>query len=180
MEKDSQNPVQHPAVDKTPDWVYYQDYTIREDLLGLSLSTLDFKVLPRYSVASLPEDRAFHELVRNPKLIKDDFVIPREQIPAFIHSLEEATGGKGTFRYLTVQTPHIRSNNWNLKFIRFYLNPKGDGNFVVCDKFSRAIRWKEIIPNIVQSELHLQDTSKLSEDDQRRILERDFGAEQQP
>lgn len=144
-------------------WVYHELIdSIPPDLLGITLSTMDFKVNGRFTVGELPEDRAFHELIRNPRLISDDFVIQTEQILPFIASLEETTGGKGTFRHLTVSTPYIRDTKWNLKFIRFYLNPKG-GGFIVCDKFSRAIRWKQILPNIIHKDLHWQDSTKLKE-----------------
>lgn len=157
------------------EWVYHELIdSIPPELLGLTLSTMDFKVHGRFVVGKLPEDRAFHELIRNPRLVKEDFIIGKEQVLEYISALERATGGKGTFRHLVVNTPHIRNTDWNLKFIRFYLNPYGRG-FIVCDRFSRAIRWKEIIPNIVQSELHYQDTSKMTENDQRRLLEGDSG-----
>lgn len=134
-------------------WVYYKELDpIPDNMLGLNLCTLDFKVKPRYTIGELPPDRAFLELVRNPDLIKDDFVITAEELPRFFASLEEATGGKGTFRFIYLNTPNIRQYKWNLKFLNIYLNPLGQG-FIVCDRFSRAIRWREIIPNIVKKEL---------------------------
>lgn len=133
--------------------------TIPENTLGINVCTMDFHIKLRHTLGELPADRAFHELIRNPKLIKDDFVIKREEILPFLHSLEEATGGKGTFRHLTVNSKAIRSDKWQLKFLNLYLSPLNNG-FVVCDRNSRAIRWKEIIPNIVQEELCWQNTKQ--------------------
>ena len=133
--------------------------TIPEETLGINVCTMDFHIKLRHTLGELPADRAFHELIRNPKLIKDDFVIKREEVLPFLHSLEEATGGKGTFRHLTVNSKVIRSDKWQLKFLNLYLSPLNNG-FVVCDRNSRAIRWKEIIPNIVQKELCWQNTKQ--------------------
>lgn len=136
-------------------WVYYKELDpIPDNLLGLNVCTLDFKVKPRYTLGQLPADRAFHELIRNPKLIKEDFIISREELPVFLSSLEEATGGKGTFRHLTVETPLINDEKgkWNLKYLNIYLSPLSNG-FIVCNKSSRAIRWREIIPHINYKDL---------------------------
>lgn len=141
-------------------WVYYKELDpIPDNLLGLNVCTLNFEVHPRYTLGQLPADRAFHELVRNPALIKEDFIISKEELPAFLSSLEEATGGKGTFRYLTVNTPLIRDKRWDLKFLNIYLNPHGKG-FIVCNKSSRAIRWREIIPNINHKDLGFYNSKK--------------------
>ena len=141
-------------------WVYYKELDpIPDNLLGLNVCTLDFKVRPRYTLGELPEDRAFHELIRTPSLIKDDFIIKKEEIIPFLSSLEEATGGKGTFRHLTVNTPLIRDNKWDLKFLNLYLSPLNDG-FIVCNRISRAIRWREIIPNINHKDLGFYNSKK--------------------
>lgn len=141
-------------------WVYYKELDpIPENLLGLNVCTLDFKVHPRYVLGELQEDRAFHELIRNPKLIKEDFIIKREEIPIFLSDLENATGGKGTFRHLTVNTPVIKDTKWDLKFLNLYLSPLNDG-FIVCNRVSRAIRWREIIPNINQKDLGFYNSKK--------------------
>ncbi len=133
--------------------------TIPEDTLGINVCTMDFSIKLRTTPGELPSDRAFHELIRNPKLIKDEFTIKREEILPFLSSLEEAAGGRGTFRHLTVDSPHIRDNKWNLKFLNLYLSPLNNG-FIVCDRNSRAIRWKEIIPNIIKKELYKQNTTE--------------------
>lgn len=161
MEKDNQTSVQHPAVNQeSQGWVYYKELDpIPDNLLGLNVCTLNFFVKPRTAIGTLPEDRAFYELIRNPQLIKDDFIIQKDQILPFLSSLEENTGGKGTFRHLTVNTPLIRDNKWDLKFLNLYLNPLDNG-FIVCNKVSRAIRWKEIIPNIVKDDLMWQNTKE--------------------
>lgn len=141
-------------------WVYYKELDpIPENLLGLNVCTLDFKVRPRYTLGELPADRPFHELIRNPKLIKEEFIIKKEELLPFLSSLEEATGGKGTFRHLTVTTPLIRDNKWDLKFLNLYLSPLNDG-FVVCNRVSRAIRWREIIPNINHKDLGFYNSKK--------------------
>ena len=141
-------------------WVYYKELDpIPDGLLGLNVCTLDFKVKPRFSIGELPEDRAFHELVRNPSLIKDDFIIKKEEILSFLSSLEEATGGKGTFRYLKANTLTIRDEKWDLKFLNLYLNPTGEG-FIVCNRKSRAIRYKDIIPNIDKKVLGWYNSKK--------------------
>lgn len=141
-------------------WVYYKELDpIPDSLLGLNVCTLNFKVKPRFSIGELPEDRAFHELVRNPKLIKDDFIIKKEEILPFLSSLEEATGGKGTFRYLHTDTPTIRDSKWDLKFLNLYLNPAGEG-FIVCNRESRAIRYRDIIPNICKELLGWYNSQK--------------------
>lgn len=141
-------------------WVYYKELDpIPDGLLGLNVCTLDFKVKPRFSIGELPKDRAFHELIRNPRLIKDDFIIKKEEILPFLSSLEEATGGKGTFRHLTVSTPLIRDNKWDLKFLNLYLSPLNDG-FIVCNRISTAIRWREIIPNINHKDLGFYNSKK--------------------
>ena len=162
MEENSQTSVRNSVVEsqESQGWVYYKELDpIPDDLLGLNVCTLNFFVKPRVTIGTLPEDRAFHELIRNPRLIKDDFIIQKDQLPLFLSSLEENTGGKGTFRHLTVNTPHIRDNKWNLKFLNIYISPLNNG-FIVCDKFSRAIRWKEIIPNIVKDDLVWQNSEK--------------------
>lgn len=141
-------------------WVYYKELDpIPDNLLGLNVCTLDFKVRPRYTLGELPADRAFHELIRNPKLIKEDFLIQREEIPDFLSSLEEATGGKGTFRHLTVTTPVINDKKWDLKFLNLYLSPLNNG-FIVCNRVSKAIRWREIIPNIHHKILGFYNSKK--------------------
>ena len=156
------------------DWVYYKELDpIPENLMGLNICTLDFKVKTRFTIGELPEDRAFHELIRNPKLIKDAFTIKPSEIVPFLSLLEEETGGKGTFRYLTVTTNTIRQAKWNLKFLNLYLNPIGDGTFIVCDRNSRALRWREIIPNINKKDLAWQNTKK--ENDKRGTHTEDSG-----
>jgi hypothetical protein len=158
MEESSKDIIQYPAVDK--DWVYYKELDpIPDNLLGLNVCTLDFKVKPRFSVGELPEDRAFHELLRNPSLIKDDFIIKKEEIIPFLSSLEEASGGKGTFRFLFANTPTIRDSKWDLKFLNLYLNPNGEG-YIVCNRKSRAIRYRDIIPNIDKSILGWYNSQK--------------------
>lgn len=133
---------------------------IPEDTLGINVCTLDFQIRLRNTIGELPSDRAFHELIRNPKLIKEDFIIKREEVLPFLHSLEEATGGKGTFRHLVVDSPYIRDGGrWLLKFLNLYLSPLNNG-FIVCNRISRAIRWREIIPNIRTEELHWQNTKQ--------------------
>ena len=161
MEENNQTPLRNSAVEQgNQGWVYYKELDpIPENLLGLSVCTLDFKVRPRYTLGELPEDRAFHELIRTPSLIKDGFIIKKEEIIPFLSSLEEATGGKGTFRYLTINTPLIRDNKWNLKFLNLYLSPLNDG-FIVCNRISRAIRWREIIPNINHKDLGFYNSKK--------------------
>lgn len=144
---------------------------IPEDTLGISLCTMDFGIKLRNVPGTLPEDRAFHELIRNPKLIKDDFVIKTEEILPFISSLEEATGGRGTFRHLVTKSSVLRNDRWNFKIIRFYLSPLNNG-FIVCDRYSRAVRWREIIPSIVKEELSFQDSTQ-TENDERGTQERD-------
>ena len=111
------------------------------------------------TLGELPEDRAFHELVRTPSLIKDDFIIKKEEIIPFLSSLEEASGGKGTFRFLHATTPTIKDRKWDLKFLNLYLNPIGEG-FIVCNRISRAIRYKDIIPNIDKSTLGWYNSKK--------------------
>lgn len=164
MEENNQTPLRNPALEQdSQGWVYYKELDpIPDNLLGLNICTLDFKVKPRFSIGELPADRAFHELIRNPKLIKDDFVITREELLPFINALEETTGGKGTFRHLTVRTPLIRDEKWDLKFLNLYLSPLNNG-FIVCNRVSRAIRWREVIPNIVKEDLYWQDTTKQNE-----------------
>ena len=110
MEENNQTPLQHSALEQgNQGWVYYKELDpIPDNLLGLNVCTLDFKVRPRYTLGELPEDRAFHELIRTPSLIKDDFIIKKEEILPFLSSLEEATGGKGTFRFLHATTPTIK------------------------------------------------------------------------
>ena len=161
MEENSETAVRNPALEQeSQGWVYYKELDpIPDNLLGLNVCTLDFKVKPRYTIGELPADRAFHELIRNPQLIKEDFIIKREEIPAFLLDLEEATGGKGTFRHLTVTTPLIRDKKWDLKFLNLYLNPFNNG-FIVCNRVSKAIRWKEIIPNINQKDLGFYNSKK--------------------
>lgn len=132
---------------------------IPEDTLGINVCTLDFTIKLRSTLGELPADRAFHELIRNPKLIKEDFIIKREEVLPFLHSLEEATGGRGTFRHLVVNSKTIRSERWELKILNLYLSPLNNG-FVVCDRNSRAIRWREIIPSIIKEELHWQNTKQ--------------------
>lgn len=132
---------------------------IPEDTLGINVCTMDFHIKLRNTLGELPADRAFYELIRNPKLIKNEFIIKREEILPFLHSLEEATGGKGTFRHLTVNSKVIRSDKWELKVLNLYISPLNNG-FIVCNRNSRAIKWKEIIPNIVQEELHWQNTKQ--------------------
>lgn len=141
-------------------WVYYKKLDpIPDNLLGLSVCTLDFKVKPRFNIGELPSDRAFFELIRNPKLIKDDFIISREEIPQFLSDLEEATGGKGTFRHLSVTTPLIKDRKWGLKFLHIYVSPLDNG-FIVCNRTSTAIRWREIIPNINHKDLGFYNSRK--------------------
>lgn len=161
MEENSQTPLQHSALEQgNQGWVYYKELDpIPENLLGLSVCTLDFKIWPRYAIGELPADRPFHELIRNPKLIKEEFIIKKEELHSFLSSLEEATGGKGTFRHLTVDTPLIRDNKWNLKFLNLYLSPLNNG-FIVCNRISRAIRWREIIPNINHKDLGFYNSKK--------------------
>lgn len=161
MEENSQTPLQHSALEQgNQGWVYYKELDpIPDNLLGLNVCTLDFKVYPRYTIGELPADRPFHELIRNPKLIKEEFIIKREELPQFLSSLEEATGGKGTFRHITVTTPLIRDNKWNLKFLNLYLSPLNDG-FIVCNRISRAIRWREIIPHINHKDLGFYNSKK--------------------
>ena len=161
MEENSQTPLQHSALEQgNKGWVYYKELDpIPENLLGLNVCTLDFKVRPRYTLGELPADRPFHELIRSPKLIKEEFIIKKEELLPFLSSLEEATGGKGTFRHLTVTTPLIRDNKWDLKFLNLYLSPLNDG-FIVCNRVSRAIRWREIIPNINHKDLGFYNSKK--------------------
>ena len=161
MEENSETAVRNPALEQeSQGWVYYKELDpIPDNLLGLNVCTLDFKVKPRYTIGELPADRAFHELIRNPQLIKEDFIIKREEIPAFLSTLEEATGGKGTFRHLTVTTPLIRDKKWDLKFLNLYLSPFNN-EFRVCNRVSKAIRWKEIIPHINQKDLGFYNSKK--------------------
>lgn len=161
MEENNQTPLQHSALEQgNQGWVYYKELgPIPDNLLGLNVCTLDFKVYPRYAIGELPEDRAFHELIRTPSLIKDDFIIKKEEIIPFLSSLEEATGGKGTFRFLHATTPTIKDRKWDLKFLNLYLNPVGEG-FIVCNRISRAIRYKDIIPNIDKSILGWYNSKK--------------------
>lgn len=161
MEENSETAVRNPALEQeSQGWVYYKELDpIPDNLLGLNVCTLDFKVKPRYAIGELPADRAFHELIRNPQLIKEDFIIKREEIPAFLSTLEEATGGKGTFRHLTVTTPLIRDKKWDLKFLNLYLSPFNN-EFIVCNRVSKAIRWKEIIPHINQKDLGFYNSKK--------------------
>jgi hypothetical protein len=161
MEENSETALRNSVIEQgNQGWVYYKELDpIPENLLGLNVCTLDFKVHPRYVLGELQEDRAFHELIRNPKLIKEDFIIKREEIPIFLSDLENATGGKGTFRHLTVNTPVIKDTKWDLKFLNLYLSPLNDG-FIVCNRISRAIRWREIIPNINQKDLGFYNSKK--------------------
>lgn len=161
MEENSQTPLRNSTVEQgNQGWVYYKELDpIPENLLGLNVCTLDFKVKPRYTVAELPEDRAFLELIRNPELIKEDFLITPQEIPTFLSNLEEATGGKGTFRYLTVDTPLIKCDHWRLKFLNLYISPLHNG-FIVCNRVSKAIRWREIIPHIDYKKLGYYNSRK--------------------
>ena len=161
MEENSETALRNSVIEQgNQGWVCYKELDpIPENLLGLNVCTLDFKVHPRYVLGELQEDRAFHELIRNPKLIKEDFIIKREEIPIFLSDLENATGGKGTFRHLTVNTPVIKDTKWDLKFLNLYLSPLNDG-FIVCNRVSRAIRWREIIPNINQKDLGFYNSKK--------------------
>lgn len=177
MEKNTESAVQ-TLEQGNQGWVYYRELDpIPDNLLGLNVCTLDFKVKPRFTIGELPEDRAFHELVRNPKLIKDDFIIHSEDIIDFLSLLEEATGGEGTFRHLTVMASTIRNYKWNLKFLNLYLSPLNNG-FIVCDRFSRAIRYKDIIPNIVYADLYWGNSKNTN--DERGILTGDIGVIRQP
>ena len=149
MEENSETSVQYPTVEESQGWVYFKELDpIPDNLLGLSVCTMDFKARPRYTVAALPGDRAFHNLIRNPRLIKQGFIIKRDEIMPFLTNLERATGGKGTFRFLSVNSGTIRDGGWDLKFLNFYLNPVNSEEFIVCNKHSRAIRWRDIIPTI--------------------------------
>lgn len=161
MEENGETAVRNPALEQEGQgWVYYKELDpIPDNLLGLNVCTLDFKVRPRYTLGELPADRPFHELIRSPKLIKEEFIIKKEELLPFLSSLEEATGGKGTFRHLTVTTPLIRDNKWDLKFLNLYLSPLNDG-FIVCNRVSRAIRWREIIPNINHKDLGFYNSKK--------------------
>lgn len=157
MEKDSESSLRN--LDDKKEWTYYKEVSpLPENMLGLNVCTLDFKVHVRTTIGELPEDRAFHELVRNTSLINEGFVIRKEDILPYLEALEEATGGKGTFRHFKLNTNKIRQDKWNLKFLNLYLNPKDNETFIVCDRFSRAIRYKEIIPSIMDC-FH-QDTNK--------------------
>ena len=91
--------------------------------------------------------------------VRDEFIIKREEVLPFLHSLEEATGGRGTFRHIILNSRTIRSEKWELKFLNLYLSPLNNG-FIVCDRNSRAIRWRLIIPQIIQEELHWQNTKQ--------------------
>ena len=82
MEENSRTPLQHSTLEQgNQGWVYYKELDpIPENLLGLSVCTLDFKIWPRYAIGELPADRPFHELIRNPKLIKEEFMLLQDNI----------------------------------------------------------------------------------------------------
>jgi len=127
---------------------------IPERTLRVACDTRDFSLYLGFEPAHLDEDRGIVTLIKNPNLIKEDFCIERKEIIPWLLKLQEWSGGIGDFRHLVISEPTVMATGWELKYIRFYIHPTNPNVYIVCNRNSKAIRWKNIKQSsIIQKEI---------------------------
>ena len=127
------------------------------EALQINVDTRDFAIYCRFNPAEIDEDRGIVSLIKNPKLIKEDFCITIEEIIPWLQKLEQWAGGYGDWRHLNFCCPTVSTAGfWDFKYIRFYVHPSKEGVYIVCNKDSKAIRWRDLEEKHVdKDDLHL-------------------------
>lgn len=137
--------------DKPSGFIYFRETNeLPEDFTTLTLDTRNFNIKVSFGTLSIEETRPVVNILKERTPIKVDFLIKKDSILHWIILLEQWSGGRGTFRHLSTTCPSIKDRTgWDLKAIRFYKLNMLDHTYIVCNKNSRAFKWREITENSI-------------------------------
>ena len=137
--------------DKPESFIYFREINeLPSNFTALTLDTRNFNIKLSFGNLSIEGTRPIVNLLKEKAPIKVDYLIKKSSILHWINLLEQWSGGKGTFRHLSTTCPAIRDKTgWDFRAIRFYKLNMLDHTYIVCNRNSRAIRWREITENSI-------------------------------
>lgn len=139
------------------------------EVLRITCDTRDFSIHCGFNEAYINQDRGIVNLIKNPKMIKEDFCIKLEEIIPWLKQLQAWSGGIAQFRHLVFDCPEVTARQfWDFKYIRFYKHPELTDTFIVCNQHSKAVKWRLLQENQIVTK-HL-DILRL--DDNESILQK--------